>query len=97
MRPERTEPLTWDEIGKWDTPPDYPPPPHKATKKLAPSAGARATGYAGNPFDRLLARASPEAATVGSRDKEIGGSGSAHLNPLGLFLRTFISFIWRKF
>jgi hypothetical protein len=28
------------------------------------------------------------------REKEIGGSG-AHLNPLGLFLRTSIPFIWR--
>ena len=31
------------------------------------------------------------------REKETGGSPvqGAHLNPLGLFLRTFIPFIWR--
>ena len=27
---ERTEPMTWEEIGKWDTAPDYAPPAHKA-------------------------------------------------------------------
>jgi hypothetical protein len=31
---------------------------------------------------------------VGCREKQIGGSGGS-LEPLGLFLRTFIPFIWR--
>jgi hypothetical protein len=47
------------------------------------------------PVDRQeLRQAGHQAAQEAGRFKEIGGSG-AHLNPLGLFLRTSITFIWR--
>jgi hypothetical protein len=29
-----------------------------------------------------------------AREKDIGGSGRAHFNPLGLFLHTSIPFLW---
>jgi hypothetical protein len=43
-----------------------------------------------------LGRRYPERHPVPCRENEIGGSGGAHLNPLGLlFLRTSVPFIWR--